>query len=204
MKGISEFEKSKIKSAFGKLNQGDLITLAKVAKESLVVIRHIKDRAVIGVICDCGKRHVNKVIDDTYIWSDEMWAIVGSDGSVPVWWSADLQMERGAALSVAMKSLQIPVSADYSSYSRADFIDGHIDEMRKGIDVIIASSAPEASLRRVMEMAGVTVNDEQARLIYLTLLKASKISSVGILEELIATVATCTDMAKGKENITLH
>jgi len=202
MKKVSDSERKKIKAAFEKLGAGDVITTIGEKSETLVVIRHIDGRAVLGVMCQCGKRHINEVIDDTYLWSNEKWAIVGNDGSVPVWWSVDLQLERNAEMDIAKEYSDVPVSADYPNYSRATFINTHATEIKKGVVVMTVGTSLEASMRRIIEMAGVSVNDEQARIIFFTIVESAKLrSSVATLSMVTKLVMDHKDYQPGARNI---
>lgn len=202
MEKVSDLERNRIKAAFKKLGAGDVITTVGGKSESLVVIRRIYGRAVLGVICQCGKRHIEEVIDDTYLWSNEEWAIIGNDGSVPVWWSTDLQLERNIAMDIAKEYSDVPVSADYPDYSRADFIDTHATEITKGVVVMTTGTSLEASMRRIIEMAGVSVSDEQARIIFFTIVEASKLrSSVEALSMVAKVVMDHEGYPPGSRNI---
>lgn len=164
MSNQSADQKAKIKAAFEKLEKGDVVIGDGF---SLVVIRHIDESAVIGIICQkCGERHEADVLNDTYLWSDELGAIVDSTGKVAEWWSPDLMaVEKGAATDIAEMSMGIPIDADYYVYtkqSRSDLLDAYKDRLLSCIPVLQYGGSRTASLRRALEIVGMPMNDEQA------------------------------------------
>ena len=175
MKELSTADKARIKSAFEKLGPGDVIGRNDV---SLVAIRYIGDRVVIGVICGCEKRHVNTVFDDTFIWSNEKEALVGDDDEPPFWWSNDLSVQRMEATDIAEKSIHFPVSADYRQYTEAEkeaLSDEKNELLLEAVKLLSFSDSKKTAMRRVLESFGVTLSDEQAMLMEIALERTASI-----------------------------
>lgn len=167
MNGLSEVEKARIKAAFEKLGEGDVITGKEI--KSLVVIRHIGNRVVIGLICGCGKRHIAEVPNQTFAWSDELEAMVDEEGTPAKWWSPDLQVSRLEAVDIAKMSAGIPVDADYRvlpENERTTLVARYLEQFKACQEVLHYGNSRKASVRRALELVGIKLSDEQAFLLF--------------------------------------
>lgn len=168
-------QKARIKSAFEKLDVGDVL---EGEDHSFLVIRHVDGRAIVGIICSCKKRHVVKVFDDTYAWSDGAEAVVGSDGKPAEWWSPDLEVNREVALDIATKSAHLPVSADYRVFSSDEkdvLVEQNKELLHKCVETLTISDSKTASFRRVLEQFGVHLTDEKAELLFVAINEAGRV-----------------------------
>lgn len=178
MKELSAVEKARIKSAFENLKKGDVITSENF---SLVVIRFIKARAVIGMICaECKKSHVSQVFKETFAWSEEKEAVVDGDGDEAEWWSTDLQIVHEDAVALAEESTEFPVYDDYNFLSNEEALAlrEKNEELLMGCFRILAvCDSRKAALRRALEIIGIPINNEKAELLFAVLAVDNKLHS---------------------------
>ena len=161
--------KNRLKKIFSILNTGDLLVLKN---SSIVVIRSKDGRSVMGRYPKRSESIVSRVFNDTYVWSEDKFALVGTDGNPPTWWSEDIEVHRGEGLKVAKNSQNILINADYSPdliASGLSYYKEKSEEIDKMVSIFMRSESTYAPFRGLFEKSGVVFNEEQFLFIYTTM-----------------------------------
>lgn len=191
MSQLSAAEEARIKSAFECLKKGDVITSENF---SLVVIRFVNARAVIGMICAvCEKRHVGQVFRETFSWSDEKKALVDNHGDEAEWWSTDLQIVHEDDVALAEESEEFPVDDDYHLLAKdkaSELHEKNEELLLSCLKILSVCDSRKAAMRRALELIGVQLTDEKADLLFIVLAMDNKLHNRSHVSGLLGVLLT--------------
>lgn len=159
-----------LKSIIDSMVPGDVLENAKTGATSLMLIRRIDaNKMVIGKFSDDSENGLllNELFNDVYEWSDVTQSLVDGNGEIPTWWTKDIYMSPAPFpefAEFAERMSCIPISDDYPSLSESEIdeiTDRNNREILRAAGIIRLGPDEGSSFRRVLELIGIEMTDEQ-------------------------------------------